>query len=260
MNNTDLKDNLEFLYEKYNNTSFIELDPISIPHKFSTKEDIEIAGFLASIIAWGNRKMIVRNANKMMDLMWGEPHKFIMNFAEEDLIPFSTFVHRTFNYEDFICFVRALRNIYKNYGSLGDFFENNYLQTSDIRIVMSRFRNVFFEGIDSQRSYKHLSNIDKKAACKRLCMMLRWFVRQDNMGVDFGIWKQIPSSALYLPLDIHSGNVGREFGLLERKQNDWKAVEEITTRLREFDANDPVKYDYSLFGLGVNRQLEKKEE
>lgn len=253
MNNIELKDTLEYLYDKYNNPLFIELDPISIPHKFSRKEDIEISGFLASVIAWGNRKMIVRSANKMIDFMGGEPYNFVMNHAEEDLLPLSNFVHRTFNGEDFICFIKALRNMYNNYVSLGNFFETNYLQSSDIRVVISRFRSVFFEGIDSPHSYKHLSNIDKKAACKRICMLLRWFVRDDCRGVDFGIWNKIPKSALYIPLDVHSGNVGREFGLLTRKQNDWKSVEELTDRLRYFDKSDPAKYDYSLFGLGVNR-------
>lgn len=257
MKKQDLRETLEFLHDKYNNPSFIELDPISIPHRFSDKLDIEISGFLASVIAWGNRKMIVRSANKMVDLMQGRPHWFLMNHSEEDLIPLNDFVHRTFSGQDFVCFIRALKNIYANYGSLGDFFENNYAQCSDIRVVMSRFRSVFFDDIDSPRSHKHLSSIDKKAACKRLCMLLRWFVRDDEKGVDFGIWKKIPSKALYLPLDIHSGNVGREFGLLSRKQSDWKAVEEITANLREFDVNDPVKYDYALFGVGVNSRLNK---
>ena len=253
MKKEELKDTLEFLYDKYNNPSFIELDPISIPHQFSDKMDIEIAGFMASVIAWGNRKMIVRSANKMMELMDGRPYWFVMNHREEDLIPLTDFVHRTFNGIDFQCFVKSLRNIYINYGSLGDFFQNNYQQCSDIRVVLSRFREVFFEGIDSPRSHKHLSSIDKNSACKKMCMLLRWFVRNDNRGVDFGIWDKIPTKALYLPLDLHSGNVGREFGLLTRKQNDWKAVEEITEELRKFDINDPVKYDYALFGLGVNR-------
>ena len=249
----ELKETLDFLYDKYNDVSFIELDPISIPHKFTEKKDIEISGFLSSIIAWGNRKMIVRSANRMMDMMGGEPYRFVMEHSEEDLIPLSQFVHRTFNGDDFICFIKSLRNLCVKHGSLGGFFENKYLETGDIRVVMSLFRQEFFEAVDSPRSHKHLSNIDKKAACKRLCMLLRWFVRNDGRGVDFGIWSKIPSSALYLPLDVHSGRVGREFGLLTRKQDDWKSVEEITLRLRDFDINDPVKYDYSLFGLGVNR-------
>ncbi len=253
INDTELKETLDYLYEKYNDVSFIELDPISIPHKFTNKNDIEISGFLSSVIAWGNRKMIVRSANRMVDLMEGEPHRFVMEHSDEDLISLSKFVHRTFNGEDFICFIKSLRHLCEKHGSLGDFFENNYQQTKDIRVVMSLFRQEFFEATDSPRSHKHLSNINKKAACKRLCMMLRWFVRNDNRGVDFGIWTKIPSSALYLPLDVHSGNVGREFGLLTRKQDDWKAVEEITSRLRDFDIDDPAKYDYSLFGLGVNR-------
>ncbi len=252
LSRNDLKETLEYLYQKYNNPSFIELDPISIPHQFSKQEDIEIAGFLVSIIAWGNRKMIVRNGNRMVDFMERRPYHFVMNHTPQQLEELNCFVHRTFNGIDFTNFISLLRRFYQSYGSMGKFFEDNWLESSDLRVVISRFREVFFNDETPPRTMRHLSNIDRGAACKRICMSLRWFVRKDNNGVDFGLWKKIPSSALYLPLDIHSARVGREFGLLQRKQNDWRAVEEITQNLRVFDSNDPVKYDYSLFGVGVN--------
>ena len=165
-------------------------------------------------------------------------------------------MHRTFNGGDFIAFVRALRRIYSQSGSLGDFFEQQYAQSGDMRVVLSRFRREFFTVEHPARCEKHLSSIDKKAACKRLNMYLRWMVRRDSRGVDFGLWQAIPLRALYLPLDVHSGNVGRMLGLLERKQSDWKAVEEITASLREFDAHDPVRFDFSLFGAGIYKRSE----
>lgn len=257
MTNFEIKEILEELVEKYNNISFIENDPISIPHKFSDKNDIEISGFLAATIAWGRRDMIIRNSTKMMNLMGNEPYRFIKEASDSDLIPLMNFVHRTFNGEDFVYFIKSLRNIYNNHGGIGSFFEDNYAKTGDIRPVLSQFWTLFFELDHNIASQRHLSSIAKKSACKRLCMYIRWLVRDDNKGVDFGLWKSIPSSALYLPLDLHSGNVSREFGLLTRKQNDWNSVEQVTSILREFDPIDPVKYDFALFGLGVNRTLDR---
>jgi uncharacterized protein (TIGR02757 family) len=252
MNTEELKELLENLHNKYNNVDFIESDPISIPHSFSSPENIEISGFFAATIAWGNRKAIVKSAMRMMEYMGNQPYDFVLSASENELKQLTSFVYRTFNGSDFICFVRALRNFCKKYGSLGNFFEHEYFITKDIRIVLSRFRSQFFEMPHDKHCEKHLSAIDKGAACKRLNMYLRWMVRNDNRGVDFGLWKKIPMSALYLPLDVHSGNMGRAFGLLDRKQNDWKSVEEITQNLREFDAADPVRFDFSLFGAGVN--------
>ena len=166
-----------------------------------------------------------------------------------------TYVHRTFNGEDLRCFVLALRRLCVQSGSLGEWFQGRYVATGDMRTVLADFRREFFDFDHPQRSEKHLSSIAKGAACKRLNMYLRWMVRKDPHGVDFGLWEQIPASALYLPLDVHSGNVGRELGLLKRRQSDWKAVEEITATLREFDAADPVKYDYALFGAGINKGI-----
>lgn len=257
MKKEELKDLLDHLAERYNNSSFIAEDPISIPHQFSKKEDIEIAGFLVATIAWGNRRSIVKNGNRMMDLMGGEPYRFLMESSQIEKEELNDFVHRTFNSEDFAYFLNSLANIYKTRGGIGAFFEKEYAKTSDIREVMNRFRDLFFELEHPARVEKHLSSITKGAACKRVNMFLRWMVRDDSTGVDFGLWKTIPSSALYLPLDVHSATVGRGLGLLERKQNDWKSVEEITENLRTFDPLDPIRYDYALFGVGVNHDFNK---
>jgi uncharacterized protein (TIGR02757 family) len=184
------------------------------------------------------------------------PYDFVVNHSESDLARLSGFVHRTFNDLDFIWFVRLLRNVYVEYGGIGQIFENEYNTHKDIRIALSNFRKIFFSVEHPDRLSRHLSSIDKGATCKRLNMYIRWMVRRDDRGVDFGIWN-IPSSALYLPLDLHSGNMSRALGLLTRKQNDWRAVEEVTNRLREFDANDPVKYDFALFGAGIDGFLKQ---
>lgn len=255
MTDKELKDILDSLVERYNNTEFIADDPISIPHLFTSREDIEIAGFLSATIAWGNRKSIIRNANRMIDIMGGEPHRFICDASAVEFAELEGFVHRTFNSDDLHTFFMSLHNIYTNEGGIGAFFEREYLEHGDIRPVINNFRKLFFQNPHPQRSEKHLSSIEKGAACKRLNMYIRWMVRDDKNGVDFGLWRDIPTSALYLPLDVHSANVGRALGLLTRKQNDWRSVEEITNRLREFDPSDPVKYDFALFGAGVNRHL-----
>lgn len=252
MDRNELKELLENLYNRYNNADFIEHDPISIPHSFSTLQNIEISGFLAATIAWGNRKAILKSARRMLEYMDNQPYDFMLSASKSELRQLSSFVYRTFNGSDLICFLHALRSFYKKHVSLGNFFECEYSSTQDMRIVLSNFRLKFFEFPHLSHCEKHLSSIDKGSACKRLNMYLRWMVRRDNRGVDFGLWKNIPMSALYLPLDVHSGNMGRAFGLLARKLNDWKAVEEITQNLREFDAADPARFDFALFGAGVN--------
>lgn len=251
MQKEELRELLDSLHDKYNSPDFIADDPISVPHMFEGMEDREIAGFLAATIAWGNRKAIVKSARRMVDYMDGEPYDFVLNASEEELRTLEKYVHRTFNGHDFKDFVKALRRMYNEKGGLGGFFQDKYEESGDMRAVLSAFRREFFGCDHSQHCEKHISSIDKKAACKRLNMYLRWMVRNDGRGVDFGMWTRIPSSALYLPLDVHSANMGRALGLLERKQSDWKAVEEITAALREFDANDPVKYDFALFGAGI---------
>ncbi|MBQ9138492.1 MAG: TIGR02757 family protein [Alistipes sp.] len=243
---------LEALHDKYNRAEFIEADPISVPHSFTDNRDREIAGFLAATIAWGNRKAIVRSAHRMMEYMDFSPYLFVVGAEQSDLARLRSYVHRTFNGEDFVDFVRAMQRICHKYGSLGELFQSSYERHQSIAAVLSDVRREFFSIEHNPHCCKHFSSIDKGAACKRLNMYLRWFVRRDNRGVDFGSWERIPMSALYLPLDVHSGNMGRELGLLTRRQNDWKATEQITHSLRAFCADDPVKYDFALFGAGID--------
>lgn len=243
---------LEALHDKYNCEEFIDSDPISIPHSFSADNDREVAGFLAATIAWGNRKAIVKSARRMMECMDYAPYDFVLNAAESDLESLRSYVYRTFNGNDFVDFIRALQRICREYGTIGTFFQDSYARHKDMAAVLSEVRREFFSIDHSNHCTKHFSSIDKGAACKRLNMYLRWFVRRDNRGVDFGSWTKIPMSALYLPLDVHSGNMARELGLLTRRQNDWKATVEVTQTLKKFSAEDPVKYDFALFGAGVN--------
>ncbi|MCE3226081.1 MAG: hypothetical protein K0S32_632 [Bacteroidetes bacterium] len=251
----DIKDLLDEAVIKYNQRNFIENDPISIPHQFTKKEDIEISGFLASTIAWGNRKSIITNANKLMALMDHAPHEFITSYSKKDLKRFENFVHRTFNGIDCTFFIESLRHIYLDKGGLEKAFYPDDISNPDLKDRIVHFRTVFLETKHLSRSEKHISNPAAKSSAKRLCMYLRWMVRKDSRKVDFGIWKNIPASDLCLPLDVHTGNVSRTLKLLKRTQNDWQAVEEITSVLRSFDPKDPVKYDFALFGLGVDGVL-----
>lgn len=242
---------LETLHNRYNRPEFIEPDPISIPHSFERLEDREISGFLAATIAWGNRKAIVKSARRMVEMMDNAPFDFTMGASEEDLRPLLRYVHRTFNGEDFTDFILGLRHLCQRWGCVGEAVQGLYEREGSIPKVLAELRNEFFEVEHSAHCEKHLSSIAKGASCKRLNMYFRWFVRRDNRGVDFGAWQRIPTSALYLPLDVHTGNMGRALGLLSRNANDWKSVEEITSALRLHDAADPVKYDYALFGAGI---------
>jgi uncharacterized protein (TIGR02757 family) len=254
MNFSELKQFLDEKVELYNTPSFIESDPISIPHQFDLKEDIEIIGFLISTIAWGNRKMILKSGNYLASILGNSPYDFIMNYGETDSALLRNFKHRTFNSFDLDFFITALKNIYTKHKDLENVFSSPI--NSDITTMygpIENFRNIFFDTVEVAkfRTYKHVASPAKGSASKRLNMYLRWMVRQDKKGVDFGIWKSISPSLLSCPLDVHSGNVGRALGLLPRKQNDWKAVMELDANLRKMDATDPVKYDFALFGLGV---------
>jgi uncharacterized protein (TIGR02757 family) len=240
-----------FLDEKsdlYNNPDFIASDPIQIPHAFSLKEDVEISAFLAATIAWGNRKSVIANARKIIDLTGNSPYDFVMSHSEADLDKCDGFVHRTFNSGDLKTFMRGLRHIYQNHGGMEAVFAKN---ASDLQKGISEFKKVFFEIPHQNRTQKHISDPLQGSAAKRIHMMLRWLARKDNKGVDLGIWKSISPSLLSCPLDVHSGNIARKLGILARKQNDAKALAELDLRLREFDADDPVKYDFALFGLGA---------
>jgi uncharacterized protein (TIGR02757 family) len=264
LNGRELKEFLEEKTVQYNRPSFIEHDPVSIPHHFSRKEDIEIAGFLAATIAWGQRPVIIRNANKLMELMDLAPYEFVLSASPEELKRLKKFVHRTFNGVDAKFFIMALRNIYKKHGGLEKTFaegihrasvsprlSKNGEPFSAVLHSIVHFRNTFLSLKHDKRSDKHISDPASNSSAKRINMFLRWMVRQDNAGVDFGIWKSISPVLLHIPLDVHVGNVARKLGLLERKQSDWKAVEELTGKLRGLDENDPVKYDFALFGLGI---------
>jgi len=246
------KDIRDFLEEKasfYNRPEFIESDPISIPHRYTKKEDIEIAGFLTATISWGQRTTIIANAGRMMKHMDDEPFTFIMNASGLDRASFNSFAHRTFNADDLGYFLYSLQNIYRNHGGLEKAFDAGPGTSIFERIC--RFRKIFFELPGPVRARKHVSDPSSGAAAKRINMLLRWMARDDQRGVDFGIWKSIPPSSLLCPLDVHSGSVARKLDLLRRKQNDWHAVVELTDALRQLDPLDPVKYDFALFGLGV---------
>lgn len=241
----------EFLDEKtayYNHPKFIETDPIQVPYLFSEKHDIEIAGFLTATIAWGNRKSIINNAGQLMELLDNAPFQFVQEHKNSDLEKLLPFVHRTFNSEDLIYFIKSLQNIYLNHQGLENLFSKHQTE-KNLQYAIHRFKRVFFEIPHPLRTTKHVSDPLKNSAAKRINMFLRWMVRNDGI-VDFGIWKSLSPSQLSCPLDVHSGNTARKLGLLTRKANDAKAVSELDVALRKLDPSDPVKYDFALFGLG----------
>ena len=250
MNSAELQSFLDEKVTQYNTRDFIDSDPVQIPHLFTQKEDIEIAGFLAATIAWGNRKMIIKNAHRMMELMGNSPYDFVLSHQEKDLKDLESFVHRTFNGQDFIVFIKGLQHIYQKHNGLEAVFTKNQ-ETLSMQKSIHEFKKVFFNVPHTPRTQKHISDPLNNSAAKRINMYLRWMLRQDTKGVDLGIWKSISPAALSCPLDVHSGNVARKLGLLLRKQNDGKALAELDTQLRILDPNDPVKYDFALFGLGV---------
>ncbi len=241
----------EFLDEKvalYLQPKFITEDPISIPHSFDKKEDIEISAFLCATIAWGRRPMIMKNGHRMMEIMEQSPYDFVMNAGVKEIKNTLNFCHRTFQGIDFQTFILALRNIYQNHQGLESCFSTN---KEDMSEGISNFKKLFFSIEHSVRTEKHISDPLKGSASKRLIMFLRWMVRTNKEGVDFGIWKSLKPKQLSCPLDVHTANVGRKLGLIKRKANDWKTVKELDVHLRSFCPEDPAKYDFALFGLGV---------
>lgn len=251
--NTELKATLDELVDRYNRPSFIEDDPIQIPHRFQDKQDIEISGLLTATIAWGQRKTILNNADKLMQIMGHAPHDFVLNASEKELEEIQ-FVHRTFNETDLRYFIKTLRSIYLDNNSLEGLFLPAK-EESDLFPAIERYRQFLIDLNEPGRTSKHIANPAKGAAAKRIHMFLRWMVRKDDRGVDFGIWNTIPMSKLSCPLDVHTGNNARSLGLLKRKQNDRRAVEELDSSLRSMDSSDPVKYDFALFGMGVDPLL-----
>ncbi len=245
---------LESLVDRYNTEEFIEDDPISIPHLFARKEDREIAGFFSALLAWGQRKVTIRHARQLMQAMDMAPYDFIIHHRKNDLKPFRHFVHRTFNGTDAVYFIRALRFIYAEKGGMEKVFTDAFSHHTDPARPLHHFKKLFFSLPHEKRTEKHLPDPLTGSAAKRMNMFLRWMVRKDNGGVDFGIWKNIPACKLACPLDVHSAYHARQWGLLKRSQNDWKAVMELTANLRRFDPDDPVKYDFALFGYGTNNR------
>ena len=251
LSRAELKEFLDGMERRYNRPGFISSDPVQIPHRFSEQADIEIAGFLSATLAWGRRSTIIASAERLLSLMPGGPSAFLAMAGDDDFRAFLPFVHRTFNGIDCIYFLRALQDIYRDHGGLGRVFAAGFRKNGDLAGAVRDFRGLFFARGDPGRTAKHLADPARGSAGKRLFMFLRWMVRRDDRGVDFGLWKDIPMDALYIPLDVHTGRVARKLGLLERRQNDFKAVQELTERLREMDPDDPVRYDFALFGLGA---------
>ena len=252
-NKAQIKEILEKYYKKYNNPDFIKDDPISIPHQYSLKQDIEITAFWTSVIAWGRRNMIINNAKKLFALMDNSPYDFIVNHEEKDRKRFLDFKHRTFQPTDTLYFLEFLQWYYRQNDTLETAFSQGMNSDDEnIKSGLINFHNLFFSLENAPgRTKKHVATPERKSTCKRLNMFLRWMVRKDNNGVDFGLWQEIKPSQLMIPIDVHVDRISRQLGLLTRKQRDWQAVEEITSNLKKFDPDDPVKYDFALFGIGV---------
>ncbi len=249
-----LKKLLDKKVETFNRPEFIANDPVSVPHQFSGLQDIEISGFFAAILAWGIRKTTISKCNQLMGWMDNAPYDFCINHTPKDLKQLQYFVHRTFNGDDLLYFISFFQRHYREYHSLEDaFFNHETLKQSYImEASLDYFYNYFFSLPHiPDRTRKHIAAPKKQSACKRLNMYLRWMVRNDDCGVDFGIWKSVGMSELVCPLDVHVARVARSLGLLTRKQNDWRAAMELTANLKRLDADDPVKYDYALFGMGI---------
>lgn len=241
--------------EKYNNSSFIANDPISVPHRFHKQQDIEIMAFFASIFAWGQRKTIINKSNELAKRLDNAPYDFVLNHTDSDLNNLLGFKHRTFNDTDLLYTIEFFRQHFQKHNSLEDaFIPDNFKIESDLKDALTHFHNYFFS-LDAvpQRTKKHISSPAKKSSCKRLCMFLRWMVRNDNKGVDFGIWKRIKPSQLIIPLDVHVLRAANKFSLLDTEKADWNAACTLTDKLRMFDQEDPVKYDFALFALSVDK-------
>jgi uncharacterized protein (TIGR02757 family) len=242
---------LEIKFRQYNQVSFIANDPICIPHKFNAQQDIEIAGFFAATLAWGLRKTIINNANNLMHLMDDSPYEFITKHEPSDLKRFLKFVHRTFNATDLLYFIHFLNHHYSIHKSLETAFINPDAKDSSLEDNLKYFYNYFFSLDHPLRTHKHVATPAKNSACKRLCMFLRWMVRQDNQGVDFGLWKQITPAQLICPMDVHVSRVSYQLGLIDQPKSNWKTALQLTDNLKKMDGQDPCKYDYALFALGV---------
>lgn len=241
----------------YNKSWFIEQDPVSIPHLFTRKEDCEISGFLTATLSWGQRAMILKKSRWLMERMDMQPYAFVTSAGDRELQQLSLFVYRTFNGIDCQYFVSALREIYLHHGGLETVFTNAFVKEKSVFQALLAFRTLFLSFSPMDRTGKHVANVMKGSSAKRLNMFLRWMVRTDGI-VDLGLWRQMNAAQLMIPLDVHVGRVARQLGLLNRSQDDWKAVEELTLRLRSFRPEDPSYYDYALFGMGVFEKSQTK--
>ncbi len=257
MHKKDLQQFLDEKVQEYNIPGFIENDPVSIPHRYNKKQDIEIAAFWAAILAWGQRKTIINKCTELFDLMDNAPYEFVTNHQENDLKMFLRFKHRTFNATDTLYFISFFKWFYKRHESLEDaFVKNTPPGDENVKTALINFHHLFFSLDDfPQRTRKHIATPESKSACKRINMFLRWMVRKDDKGVDFGIWDRISPSQLIAPCDVHVDRVARKLGLIHRKQTDWLTAVELTNALKQFDPDDPVKYDFALFGLGVESRF-----
>ena len=256
MKKTELKAFLDAKVKEYNQPGFIPNDPVSIPHEYSKKQDIEIAGFIAAVFAWGQRKTIINKSKDFLGMMSNTPHDFILNYSESDLKPFLNFKHRTFNSTDALYFLHFFRWFYETHDSFEQAFTQDLNQNASMEVRLIRFFELFFSLPDHPvRTYKHIPNPARKSACKRINMFLRWMIRQDTKGVDFGIWKNIKPSQLICPCDLHVDRVARKLKMVKRKQTDWHTALELTENLKKLDPFDPVKYDFALFGLGIEEKF-----
>ncbi|KPM49824.1 TIGR02757 family protein [Jiulongibacter sediminis] len=258
MQHEELFELLEYKYQQFNQPGFIESDPITIPHRFRRKEDIEIAGFFAAILAWGQRKTIINKCTELFELMDNSPYEFILNHRDEDLKHFQNFKHRTFNDTDTLYFIEALKSIYNNHNGLEGAFSKKLSSNDDsVKNALISFKDIFFNLPDfPERTQKHISSPARNSACKRINMYLRWMVRKDDKGVDFGLWEGIKPSQLICPCDVHVERTAKLLGLTTLEKPNWKMAEQITENLKAFDCEDPVKYDFALFGLGIEKYFE----
>lgn len=253
----DLKDFLDTKTAQYNRPGFIDNDPIVVPHQYSLKQDIEITAFWAAILAWGRRITIINKCNELFGLMDNSPYDFILNHKDSDLKRFDNFKHRTFNTTDTLYFIEYLKTYYQQYNSLENAFTIGLKSNHEnVETGLINFRRQFFTlPFAPERTTKHIATPERNSACKRINMFLRWMVRDDNNGVDFGLWKVIKPGQLVCPCDLHVDRVARKLGLIKRKQTDWQTAIELTNNLKQLDPNDPVKYDFALFGLGIEEKF-----
>ena len=252
MTGSDLKEFLDQSYLRYNNPEFISNDPICIPHRFTKLQDIEISGFWVAMLAWGQRKTIINKGLELMKLMDNEPYDFVLNCSDADLKHVADFKHRTFNGTDALYFVDFFKRFYQRHHSLEEAFFPHGAEYEGMKAALIHFHHLFFETpYAPTRTRKHIATPERNSACKRINMFLRWMVRKDQYGVDFGLWDNISPSELICPCDLHVERTARRLGLVSRQQTDWKMAVELTENLKRFDPEDPVKYDFALFGLSI---------